>query len=436
MAEPMSEEARAWRLVAIISSALVLFLCGIEGYRHLTDNRHDSGAREQEFGVQYKRLDFSTLAGWDDDNHYQAISPLLLSCDKILLRQDSEKANSKEALGFEGISFSGLVGDWRAPCAAAREVNTDPSLAKTFFEEHFVPVQIFEQGKANKSTIQYNGLFTGYFEPAYSAFSKRTDKFSVPVLTRPRDLIMVDLGAFREELAGQRIAGTVQNGNLIPFFTHEEIVESGLDVEILAWMDPNDLLFLQIQGSGKLKLENKEIRVGYAGQNGHPYTAIGRPLIQRGEIALENMSMQAIYDWLEKATDNDAKELRYVNQSYVFFRPLTDLPKPELGPLGAGGVQLTEGRSLAIDRRYYAMGTPIWLDYQEVETDQRTRRLFIAQDTGGAIRGPIRGDVYVGGGKQAGELAGKMKQQGQLVMFAPKAVAQRLEAARAQTTTH
>ena len=271
------------------------------------------------------------------------------------------------------------------------------------------------------------GMFTGYFEPAYPASRERTDEYSVPALSRPADLVMVDLGAFRDDLAGTRIAGRVINGRLFPYEDHKTIVENGLDTDVIAWMKPNDLLFLQIQGSGRLFMGGEELRVGYAAQNGHPYTAIGGPLIRSGAIAREDMSMQAIYDWLDSATPEEAAALRYVNQSYVFFRHLDALPVPALGPIGASGVQLEAGTSLAVDRRFHAMGAPLWVDYESLDPGERIRRLMVAQDTGGAIRGPVRGDVFTGSGHEAGEVAGAMRQSGTLHVLLPLPVARRLE---------
>ncbi len=432
----MSEEARAWRLVAVVATALVILLCSIEGFRLLSADRGGKNTPDPDYIVDFKVVDYSSLEGWDIDDHREAIKPMQLSCKRMAARKASDPANSKESLGLEGISFSGKVADWREACAFILDTDLMNFSARTYFEEYFVPVQIIEREKGNASSVRYDGLFTGYFEPVYVASDIKSERFSVPVLSRPNDLVMVDLGSFREELAGQRIAGTVRGGNLVPFLTHEEIIESELETEILAWMDPNDLLFLQIQGSGKLRIGEKVIRVGYAGQNGHPYTAIGRPLIQSGAIAIEDMSMQAIYEWLEKAPVAAARDLRYVNQSYVFFKPLDNLPEPELGPIGAGNVQLSSGRSLAVDRRFYAMGMPIWVSYQGLDDALVERRLFIAQDTGGAIRGPIRGDVYVGGGKEAGAVAGQMKQKGQLTILVPKSVAKRLEVESAKTAAY
>jgi membrane-bound lytic murein transglycosylase A len=187
------------------------------------------------------------------------------------------------------------------------------------------------------------------------------------------------------------------------------------------------------QGSGRLKFAGgREIRVGYDGQNGHPYVAIGKILVDRGALDLDEVSMQSIRRWLETAQPYAAQEVREMNPSYVFFREISELSDPELGPLGAQGAQLTEGRSIAVDRRFHALGAPVWVAIPAVEGESSAlMRLFIAQDSGGAVKGPVRGDIYFGAGPEAGEIAGRFRAEGRMSVLVPTSVASRLAMARA-----
>ena len=395
-----------------------------------------------------KRLSFDDIDGWRAGSQAEALPVFLRSCERLAGLDADAPANSLEALGqiFPGDSVAGLAGDWQSVCAEAERVrnfsyidtHAFTSGVRVFFETYFVPFQVLDirqpteaLGGLSPSKTSTDGIYTGYFEPSYPAFKFRTEEFSAPVYKRPPDLVMVDLGAFREELAGQRIAGSVKSGRLIAYPDHQEINDGALDGKtgIIAWMKPTDLLFMQIQGSGRLEFRTGEtVRVGYDGQNGHPYTAIGKPLIDMGEIPREEMSMQAIRTWLEGASKEDAERVRELNASYVFFRELTDID-PALGPIGAGGIQLTTGRSLAVDRRYHALGAPIWvaIDSSKSSLSEDMRRLFIAQDTGGAIRGPVRGDIYTGSGEGAGAVAGRFNEAGEMIVLVPIAAAARFQ---------
>ena len=433
MSEQLSAEAKAWRNVALITMALLALVLLFETVRLLLDygEQRDTTARELP-SFKYELTSYADLPGWRPVQPIETVAAFARSCEKLRAGEPESVANPSEALGREDIdSFSGTVADWLPACDAAillLEEGGTESDAGAFFEAFFTPVGIFQPGltEKNRPVMTTNGLFTGYYEPLYSASREKTTKHSVPVLKRPEDLVMVDLGVFREELAGKRIAGRVEAGRLTPYADHREIVSQGLQTEIIGWMDPNDLLFLQIQGSGRLRFADEEIRVGYAAQNGHEYTAIGGPLIRAGEIAREDMSMQAIYNWLEAATPEEARDLRFENASYVFFRILDNLPEQKLGPVGAQGVQLTPGYSLAVDRRFHALGAPVWIDFAALSEGEREQRLVIAQDTGGAIKGAVRGDLFVGAGVEAAEVAGRMRQEGEMFVLLPTAVVDRL----------
>jgi len=403
----------------------------------------------QDAAFHYRLAAFEDLPGWRQDALEETLAAFLLSCEKFIAAPDDAAANPVEALGpgvEPGASMAGVAQDWRGPCEAAAAVAARPyadanartSAVRFVYEQNFQPVQILTLRAPKEGAprglapiIETKGLFTGYFEPVYPASLYKTGEFSAPILLRPNDLVMVDLGRFRDELAGTRIAGRIEDGKLAPYADHGEINAGALDniAQPLAWMRPNDLFFLQIQGSGVLLFRGgRRLRVGYDGQNGHAYTAIGRDLVARGVMALENVSMQSIRDWLDAATPEEAQRTREGNASYVFFRQLTNLPSPSLGPLGAEGVQLTAERSLAVDRRYHALGAPVWVSIVPETADEtkRLQRLFIAQDTGGAIKGPVRGDIFAGSGPSAGEFAGVLRAKGEFFVLIPKTAAARL----------
>ena len=327
--------------------------------------------------IDYRPVGFETLPGWMQDDLTPAFSAFLLSCEKLIERDEDAPANTQEQIAGGAPGLGGLIADWREPCARARAINgpfhTTPESARSsirsFFEYHFTPVQILhrrdplQDRRARRAAPMFesSAKFTGYFEPAYRASRYPTAQFSTPLYPRPDSLVEVDLGAFREELKGERIAGRVDNGRLVPYWDRKAINLGALDDEIepLAWLAPDDLFFLQIQGSGQLLYSPDEaVRIGYAAQNGQAYTAIGRVLVERGLMPLEDVTMQSIRDWLDDATADKAAELREQNASYVFFR---ELPEPinGLGPPGAQNVALTPERSLAVDMRYHTLGAPI-----------------------------------------------------------------------------
>lgn len=364
-------------------------------------------ATPEQASLSATPIAFSALSGWQNAETNPALPVFLRSCQRLSERQ-------VEAVDFlPTFEEIGTVNDdeMQALCLKAALVMNSGQESRNFFERHFTPIVVERRGDKE-------ALFTGYFEPIYAA--KRQDREGlVPVLTKPDDLITANLGDFLPEFAGQGLTGRVENGRFIPYPTHEEIVSTPPEASSLGYVDPNDLLFLQIQGSGRLEFPDGEVaRVGYAGKNGHPYVAIGRTLINDGALTLEQVSMDSIRAWLADAPATEAARVRHSNPSYVFFRPLDNLPEPDLGPLGAQGVQLTPHYSLALDDEIYGYGLPVWV---EMEGEAPLRRLFIAQDTGGAIIGAQRADLFFGAGDVAGELAGGLKSPGRMVVFVPNA---------------
>lgn len=387
-------------------------------------------------GVSYSLVDFEALSGWRDQDPSPALAAFARACAARSAAADDAPANPHEALMRPGVSFAGAVADWRqacleAPLAAQGAVGA--AAARAFFESHFTPVALAARltpggDPSGPATIEPNGRFTAYFEPAYPASDQWTEEFSAPVLARPADLVTVDLGAFREGLAGERIAGAVVDGALQPYPDHAEINAGALGgrADVLAYMRPSDLLFLQIQGSGRLLLPGGTARVGYDGHNGHLYTAVGKTLIDRGALTRDTVSMQTIREWLDAAPEAEAAMVRESNRSYIFFRRLDDLPDPALGPVGAAGTQLTPMVSLAVDPRFTPLGAPVFVDIEGGESAEPIRRLMMAEDRGGAIKGPVRGDLYAGSGEEAGRFAGPFNRMGAMTVFLPKAVAARL----------
>lgn len=350
---------------------------------------------------------FSDLSGWKIDDQGKALAAFAKSCTRIL-KQAPEKT-------FGAAPVGGTYGDWQPACRALAA--TPPANARGFFETWFTPYQ------ATMGGSNADGLFTGYYEASLHGSMTRHDQFQTPLLKKPADLVMVDLGEFRDELKGQRIAGRVVGDKLKPYEDRAAIEAGELpNAEPLAWVDdPVDAFFLHVQGSGVVELaEGGNLRVGYDGQNGHVYTAIGRELIHRGELQKENTSMQTIRAWMEQHP-SEAADLMNANKSYVFFRALDDTAE---GPPGGETVALTPERSLAIDRTKIPYGVPMWLDAESPAANiPRLQRLMVAQDTGGAIRGAVRGDVFWGHGQRAEDVAGVMKSKGKAWLLLPKTTA-------------
>ncbi|EWY40590.1 murein transglycosylase [Skermanella stibiiresistens SB22] len=347
---------------------------------------------------------FPDLPGWRDDTQADTLDAFAKSCARLVV-QPADRA----------VGAAGKVADWQAPCRALAAVpRGDQAAARAYFETWFLPYAAADNDKPE-------GLFTGYYEAELRGSALVGGRYTVPLYRKPDDLVMVDLGEFRDALKGERIAGRVVDGRLRPYEDRARIEKGALkgrDLELVWVDDPVDAFFLQIQGSGRVVMEDGSVvRVGYAGQNGHPYVAIGRELIARGALTRETVSMQSIRDWL-RANPGEATALMDKNPSFVFFQTLTGE-----GPLGAQGVALTPGRSLAVDRSFVPYGVPVWLDAQDpLDAEARLRRLMVAQDTGGAIRGVVRGDVFWGHGHEAELRAGKMKSPGRYYLLIPKGV--------------
>ena len=346
---------------------------------------------------------WSDLPGWERDDLTAAWPAFLQSC--------------------RGLASKPQWASWRAVCDEARTLQNPGTLAiRRFFESRLTPYL------ATNPDGSTQGLVTGYYEPLLRGSRTPTAKFAQPVLGVPPDLLTIDLGDALPELKNMRLRGRLVGNRVVPYYSRAEITERKLSNvypdKVLLWVDdPVELFFLQIQGSGRVKLpDGSTVRLGYADQNGHPYKAIGRVLAERGDLPIEQASMQGIQAWA-RANPSRLAELLNTNPSYVFFR---ETPRPANatdGPQGALGVPLTPGRSIAVDPRNVPLGAPVYLATTQPLSTKPLNRLVMAQDTGGAIRGAVRADFFWGFGADAGAQAGRMKQQGQMWVLLPTEMA-------------
>jgi membrane-bound lytic murein transglycosylase A len=351
-----------------------------------------------EFSRVFTPADWSALPGWQDDTHAAAWPAFLQTCRGL-----RNRAN-------------GAV--WRPICALTAEVDGKSDVAvREFFEKHLQPHAISTAEGAAE------GMVTGYYEPLLQGARQPGKKFMHVVHGVPDNLLTIELGELFPELKGKRVRGRVEGNKVVPYWPRGEILAQGnrLPAKALAYVDdPIELFFLQIQGSGRIRLpDGSQMRVNYADQNGHPYRSIGRLLVERGDLKLEEASMQGIQAWA-RANPARLNELLNANPSYVFFR---EMPASDDGPIGALGVPLTAERSIAIDPRSVPLGAPVFLATTRPNSPQTMNRLVMAQDTGGAIKGAVRADFFWGFGKEAGALAGRMKQSGRMWVLLPKGMA-------------
>ena len=342
---------------------------------------------------------WADLPGWGDDDLTAAWPAFLQSCRALA-------SKPKWLL-------------WRAACAEAKTLPANDGAAlRRFFEARFAPYLLTNPDGTT------SGLITGYYEPLLRGSRRRSATFSQAVLGVPADLLTIELADVLPDLKGMRLRGRLQGNKVIPYYSRADINarESSYADRVLLWVDDAvELFFLQIQGSGRVRLpDGSMVRIGYADQNGHPYQSIGRVLIERGELKPEQASMQGIQAWA-RANPEKLNELLNANPSYVFFREVA--AKAGEGPQGALGVPLSAERSIAVDPRQVPLGAPVFLATTQPASATPLRQLMLAQDTGGAIRGVVRADFFWGFGEQAGNQAGKMKQQGQMWVLLPPGVA-------------
>ncbi len=346
-------------------------------------------------------ITFQELPGWAEDGLSDFWPALRQNCSVMRLRQTP----------------------WARVCNESERVQGQDAVAvKQFVETWFAPYELSDAKGTRSATV------TGYYEPLLRGARTRGGPYQIPLYRTPKDLVNVDLSSIYPELKALRLRGRMEGNRIVPYPTRAEIETKGLLAgQELLWVDdPVEAFFLQVQGSGRIQLPNGEtVRVGYAEQNGYPYRSIGRYLIDKGELKPNDASMQSIKHWVA-ANPHRRDEVLHQNPSVVFFKELGHL-NPSLGPLGSMGLPLTPVRSLAVDPRYVMPGSLVFLSTRVPRPGAPPRdvgiafqRLMIAQDTGSAILGPHRSDIFFGTGSDAGEIAGRMRSEGQMFLLLPK----------------
>jgi membrane-bound lytic murein transglycosylase A len=329
---------------------------------------------------RFEAVAYGSLPGWQADDHGKALESFLRSCPKLTQEP------------------------WKGVCDTAK--NTPTQGARSFFETYFTPYRVTTEEREE-------GLFTGYHESLLEGSLTPLPGYEVPLYPLPDDLLSIDLAAF--DLGKGSRSARVEGRKILPYPDRTAIETGALTAKPIAWAkDAVEVFFMHIQGSGQLQLpDGTRQRIGYAGQNGRQYVAIGKKLIERSAIPRESVTAQSIKAWLRANPEQSAQMMRE-NPSYIFFR-LIDGD----GPIGAQGVALTPERSLAVDKRFIPLGSPIWLDTTAPD-NTAYQRLMIAQDTGGAIKGAIRGDIFWGSDLPAAETAGLTKQKGRWYVLLPR----------------
>ncbi len=336
---------------------------------------------------------WADLPGWSGDAIDEAWPAFLASC---------------RAIGRQAV--------WAASCDAARGLGERPSASavRSFFESRFTPWRVSNPDGTKE------GLITGYYEPLINGSRHKGGAYNWPVLGVPDDLLSIDLGDVLPDLKGQRLRGRLVGKKVVPYYSRAEVARMADKFAARAILyadDAVDLFFLQVQGSGRVKLPDGNIvRIAYADTNGHPYQSIGRWLADKGELRIDQASMDGIKNWA-RANPGRLQEMLNANPSYVFFREVANHGG---GPVGALGQPLTDGRSLAVDPRSIPLGAPVFLSTTQPNSTQPLRRLMLAQDTGTAIKGGVRGDFYWGFGAEAGAQAGRMRQKGEMWVLYPR----------------
>jgi len=350
---------------------------------------------------------FSAIAGWRDDDHSEAYATFLTSAASLV-----ETLPKQRALGIDPARLRDVA---RAALAQPPWLSRDE--ARTFFEENFVPHR-----------IAASGFITGYFEPEVDASLARTGRYSVPLYRRPDDLVEVGAEARPAGWDPEMRFGRKSATGVVPFFDRAEIEAGALvghDLE-LAWLeDAVDAFFIHVQGSARLKLpDGRAMRVAFDGKSGHAYTSIGRLAVERGILSRDSADKDGLETWL-KAHREEGRALMRENRSFIFFRETSQ--REGEGPIGAVGVPLAAGRSLAIDRTLHTFHAPVWVEADGLADPEQPshpfRRVMIAQDTGSAIIGPARGDIFFGSGVVAGSLAGRVRHAASMIVLIPNVAA-------------
>ena len=400
-------------MLFVLVGGLALAACGdlpavlnIPGTQQVSVGTPRGSVTPAQDGFSLFPVAFKDIPGWRADRHSDVLPVFLRSCLRLRKQPPDGAMGSRAEMG--------RVSQWVRICDDANVIRPgNETEARYFFETRFVAYRVsHNQGNT--------GLITGYYEPDLRGSWTADARHRFPLYALPKDLISSDLGSFDDKWKGERIAGRMDDNRYIPYYSRAEIEQGALrgrQLEIV-WVDNAiDSFFLHIQGSGRVTLpDGTHVRIGYAGRNGRRYTAVGRELVAAGVMPLEDVTMPSIRAWMEE-NPVAAQALMRKNKSFVFFRVI----KGE-GPIGAQGVVLTPRRSIAVDRKYWPLGAPVWMDTTDPGTRPAVplRRLGVAQDTGSAIKGAVRADYFWGHGNAAGSKAGTMKGRGRLYMLLPR----------------
>ncbi len=418
------------RLLAVAAvSALVGAIIGAGVMQRLQppaeyrEQAKDQGPREA--GAIYTPVAVSALPGWTQDAVGQALPSLKRSCAAL------RSLSGDTMIGNGAIARPAAA--WHAACAQVEATPDGDANLRATLEREFTPYRVTSSTGTGREMPK--GLFTGYYEAEFNGSLQQTGNYQVPIYGPPRNMIVANVKSFMaksapvpagvpEVLVGRLDAedAGLNQRRLRPYFTREEIDRGRAiaeDADVLLWADdPVAVHILHVQGSGRVNLpDGSQVRIGFAGHNGRSFRGIGSILIEAGMLPAGGASMIAVRDWLKQHPDQ-AAEFMNRNTRYIFFRRI---PADSEGPIGAQGVALTPGRSLAVDQRYVPMGTPVWLDLKDPDNVD-LQRLVVAQDVGGAITGPVRGDYFWGHGEEAFQKAARMKSQGAYFIFIPRPV--------------
>ena len=391
-----ANHARLTALVLLSSANLMGF-----------SNAMAQGVASAVVATELRPIAFSQLQGWQEDAVHEAWPAWMSGCAVL-----PKRGNFMATL-----------------CARAQLISPDDRPAiRSYFETHFMPHRLLVSEADAVPSGERANMVTGYYEPELLGSRTPTARFTVPLYRTPRDLVTVADDGRHPELRdykwkGQQLRDANGQVSVVPYPSRGELEKQGLlrnkGLEIVYVEDPTEAFFLQVQGSGRIILEDGSLlRLAYANQNGHPYRSIGRWLVEQGELSLAQASMQGIKQWVANNPQR-RDELFHQNPSMIFFKELPSSTKPTDGPIGSLGVPITAGRSIAIDPRYVALGLPVFL-YTSLPNTGPIARLVMAQDTGSAILGPHRADFFFGSGQAAGELAGRMRAEGEMVLLLPR----------------
>lgn len=357
---------------------------------------------------QYTKMSWSDLPGWEQEQANNLWLALVNNCRGLM----------RPIAGSLTIPARATPQAWQPVCQAVAESgqpvrSNNAAFVKNFLETHLQPWQV-AGANGNRNMV------TGYYEPVVKGSRSQGGVYQWPMYAPPADLLTIDLGGVYPELAGKRIRGKLEGNKIVPYDTRAQINAKSDKPPVIAWLDdPVEAFFLQIQGSGRALLDNGEtLRLAYADHNGRPYTSIGKWLADQGEMPISQASMQNIKAWA-KANPGRVNEMLNVNQAMVFFRP-ERVDDENIGPKGAYGIPLIAQRSVAVDPTFVPLGSPVFLSTTQPGSSAPLQTVVFAQDTGAAIKGAARTDFFWGSGAQAGELAGKMKQQGTVWILWPK----------------